>query len=178
MKICILSEYFYPDSTGGTGTVLSKLVRQLRDTYTDLEIDVIPARIFFAEKPVICPTQQDWDGINIVRLNTPQPRKKSVRRRLAANLLFTAAAFRKLLTRRTKYDLVMVVTAPPTLPLAAQAYSRLTGTPYIYLVYDLFLDMAIAMDMVPSESKVIKAMKRVQKNWLRLRPRSSSSAVA
>jgi colanic acid biosynthesis glycosyl transferase WcaI len=32
--------------------------------------------------------------------------------------------------------------------------------------------MAIAMDMVPSESKVIKAMKRVQKNWL-----SSASKV-
>jgi glycosyltransferase involved in cell wall biosynthesis len=91
MKICILSEYFYPDSTGGTGTVLSKLVRQLRDTYSDLEIDVITSKNLLRGEVSDLPTQQDWDGINIVRLNTPQPRKKSVRRRLAANLLFTAA---------------------------------------------------------------------------------------
>jgi glycosyltransferase involved in cell wall biosynthesis len=59
----------------------------------------------------------------------------------------------------------MVVTAPPTLPLAAKLFSNLTKTPYVYLVYDLYLDMAIAMNMVKEESRVVKTFRRVQKGW-------------
>jgi colanic acid biosynthesis glycosyl transferase WcaI len=165
MKICVLSEYFYPDSTGGTGAVLSSLLRHLKDTYHDLEIEVITSKNLFRGEAQTLARSENWDGIQISRLKTPQPRKKSMRRRLAANLLFTGAAFRALMARRKKYDLVMVVTAPPTLPAAARLFSRLTGTPYIYLVYDLYLDMALAMNMVQPDSRAVRQMHKVQRNW-------------
>ena len=44
MRICLISEYFYPDSGGGTGTVLSNLTRHLKDAYGDVEIDVVTSR--------------------------------------------------------------------------------------------------------------------------------------
>jgi colanic acid biosynthesis glycosyl transferase WcaI len=165
MRICILSEYFYPDSTGGTGTVLSKLIRHLKDNYDNLEIDVIASRNLFRGEVGTLAGREQWDGVNIFRLKAPVPRKKSVKRRLAANMVFTARAFVRLVLARRKYDLVMVVTAPPTLPLAAKLFSGLTKTPYVYLVYDLYLDMAIAMNMVSPTSRIIKTFRKVQKGW-------------
>ncbi|RYG73943.1 glycosyltransferase WbuB [bacterium] len=165
MRICILSEYFYPDSTGGTGTVLSKLIRHLKDNNDHLEIDVIASRNLFRGEVGKLSAREEWEGVNIFRLKAPAPRKKSVKRRLAANMVFTARAFMRLMTARRKYDLVMVVTAPPTLPLAAKLFSGLTKTPYVYLVYDLYLDMAIAMKMVSPTSRITKTFRKVQKGW-------------
>lgn len=165
MRICILSEYFYPDSTGGTGTVLSKLIRHLKDNNPSLEIDVIASRNLFRGEVGTLVGKEEWDGVNIFRLKSPAPRKKSVKRRLAANMVFTVRTFTRLLTARRKYDLVMVVTAPPTLPLAAKMFSGLTGTPYVYLVYDLYLDMAIAMKMISPSSRITRTFRKVQKSW-------------
>ena len=63
---------------------------------------------------------------------------------------------------RRKYDLILVVTAPPVLPMAARAYGILTGTPYVYLVHDLFLDMALAMNLLKDGGRSTNAMRRVQ----------------
>lgn len=165
MRICILSEYFHPDSTGGTGTVLSKLVRQLKDQHENLEIDVITSRNLFRGEAGSLSRREEWQGVRIFRLGSPVPRKKSVRRRLMANMVFTGKTLSHLLRRRQRYDLVLVVTAPPTLPLAARLYSKWRGVPYIYLVYDLYLDMAVALQLVSPESKVMRVMKQVQQDW-------------
>lgn len=165
MRICILSEYFYPDSTGGTGTVLSKLISHLKSEYAHLEIDVIASRNAFRGEAGKLIPRETWNGVNIYRLKAPAPRKESVKRRLAANMVFTTRTFLRLMIARRRYDLVLVVTAPPTLPLAARMFSRLTGVPYVYLVYDLYLDMAIAMGMVSAKSRVIKTMRKVQRSW-------------
>lgn len=165
MRIAIISEYFYPDGTGGSGTVLSKLVRQLKDSYQDLEIDVITSKNLFRGEAGRLATNEDWDGVNIMRLKTPQPCKNSIKRRLAANMLFTTAAFLKLMKTPRRYDLVMVTTAPPTLPIAARAWSSLTGKPYIYLIYDLYLDLAISMKMVAADSAPVKTLRGVQTQW-------------
>ena len=165
MRICILGEYFYPDSTGGSGTILSKLVRHLKDTYGDLEVDVVTSRNLFRGEAGVLTAREDWEGVNIIRLSAPEPPKKSMRRRLQANLIFTFKTFKFLLTQRRKYDLMMVVTAPPTLPLAAKLYGFLSRTPYVYLVYDLYLDMAVAMNMVPSTSRLINKLRKIQRSW-------------
>ncbi len=162
MRICVLSEYFHPDNTGGTGPVMSGLVRHLKDNYEGLEIDVITSNHLFRGKVESLPTTEDWGGVSIRRLSSPSSAKRSTGRRLLSNLVFTNAVLRALLVGRRKYDLVLVVTAPPVLPMAARAYRALTGTPYIYLVHDLFLDMALAMNLLKDGGRSTRAMRRVQ----------------
>ena len=166
MRICVLSEYFYPDATGGTGTVLSNLLRQLKNSDPTLEIEVITSKNLFRGAPTALPREEVWEGISITRLKTPAPRQKSVKRRLATNLIFSAAVFGQLLLRRKRYDVILAVTAPPTVPCAANLFQRLTGTPYVYLVYDLYLDMAITLGIVPRDSRMVKVFKNVQGDWL------------
>ncbi len=165
MRICVLSEYFHPDNSGGTGPVMSGLVRHLKDNYEGLEIDVITSKNLFRGQSDEPPEVEDWDGVLIRRISSPPAAKNSTRRRLLANVLFTNAVLRTMLTNRRSYDLVLVVTAPPVLPMAARAYRALTGTPYVYLVHDLFLDMALAMNILKDGGRSTRTMRNVQRKW-------------
>src|SRR5262245_32252754 len=124
MRICILIEYFYPDNDGGTGADISYVARCIRDRHAEVEIDVITSKNLYRGAPRPLPAFEDWDGIKIYRLGTPGSNQSTAIKRLGAGLLFTGAVFLKLLTR-PRYDLVFVVTNPPTLAMAAQAYRRL-----------------------------------------------------
>ncbi len=165
MRICVLSEYFHPDNTGGTGPVMSSLVRHLKDNYDGIEIDVITSLNLFRGTSDASVIHENWNGVSIRRIPSPPAAKNSTRRRLISNLLFTNAALRTLLLSRNKYDLILVVTAPPTLPMAARAYRALTGTPYVYLVHDLFLDMALAMNLLKDNGRSTRTMHCVQRKW-------------
>ena len=168
MRICLISEYFYPDSGGGTGTVLSNLTRHLKDNYEDVEIDVITSRHLYRSAPgaeTSLTSQDNWKGIGIERLGTPRPHASNIKKRLLANLRFSWAALRAVITRR-RYDLVLVSTAPPTAPIAAKALLGMTRTPYAYIVYDLFPDVAVALGVLDGDSRPAKVLYQAQRGWL------------
>ena len=168
MRICLISEYFYPDSGGGTGTVLSNLTRHLKDTYGDVEIDVITSRHLYRAAPGAdqsLTVRDNWDGINIERLNTPRPHASNIKKRLLANLRFSWASLRAVIGRH-RYDLVLVSTAPPTAPMAAKALLGMTKTPYAYIVYDLFPDVAVALGVIEGDSRQAQVLYKAQRGWL------------
>ena len=168
MRICLISEYFYPDSGGGTGTVLSNLTRHLKDAYGDVEIDVITSRHLYRAAPgaeTSLSSHDNWDGIGIERLDTPRPHASNIKKRLLANLRFSWAALRAAI-RRKRYDMVLVSTAPPTAPIAAKALLSLTRTPYAYIVYDLFPDVAVALGVLERESRPAQVLYKAQRSWL------------
>ncbi len=165
MKICLISEYFYPDNGGGTGTVLSNLARHLKDAYGDIEIDVITSRHLYRGDGRRLERKESWDGIEIYRLDTPRPHASNIKKRLLANCRFSWAALRRLL-RRGRYDLVLVSTAPPTVPLTARAFLGLTKTPYAYIVYDLFPDVAVALGVLDGASRPAQMLYKAQNGWL------------
>jgi glycosyltransferase involved in cell wall biosynthesis len=164
MRICVLSEYFYPDNTGGTGTVLSRLMRRLKDEH-GVEIDVITSCHLYRGENTRLADSEDWDGIRILRVQTPKANPFSTLKRLVTNLRFSNAALAKLL-KQPRYDLVLVTTAPPPLPLAAKAYRKMTKTPYLYVIYDLYPDIAVALNVVSAESRVTRTFQNLQKGWL------------
>jgi glycosyltransferase involved in cell wall biosynthesis len=165
MRICVVNEFFYPDDAGGTGTVLSGLTRTLRDEFPDVEIDVVTSRHLYRTSNASQPRYEEWGGIRIIRLNTPCSRQASTVRRLAANVAFSVAAMLRLLWG-TRYDLILVSTAPPTLAMAAYVVQRLRGTPYNYIIYDLEPDRALAMKILPEQGLLARALKRAQRSWL------------
>lgn len=165
MRICILNEFFYPDSTGGTGSILTDVVRKLATNHDDLIIDVITSKHLYRIKNANLSKEENWEGVRITRLNTPYPRQKSLPRRLYANLSYSFASFMALM-RREPYDLIMVSTAPPTAPLAAHVYKFLRKIPYIYLIYDLEPDRSVSMRVLKDPSIPVKVIRKIQKAWL------------
>lgn len=165
MKICLITEYFHPDNTGGTPTVLSHLASFLNENYADVRIDVITSTNLYRGEAKDLPRFDNWQGIRIFRLRTPKSNRPSTALRLAAGLAFSGAVFWKLL-RRSRPDLLFIVTNPPTLPLAVKAYSRLKRVPYVYLVHDLYPDIAVALQLLPTESRPAHLLRRLQRDWL------------
>src|SRR5688500_1986265 len=96
LRLGILSEYFHPARVGGTGTVLSGLARRLRDSYGDLEIEVITSRNLYRTEGPPLAAVEEWDGIRILRLPTPRPNRRSTALRLAANTVFSQAVLLRL----------------------------------------------------------------------------------
>ena len=165
MRVCILSEFFFPDNTGGTGTVLSDLVRTLRRVDPDLKIDVVTSRNLYRQTDAKLPAFEDWNGVNIHRLAAPHPNGLPTPLRLLANLSFCASALLKLISLGD-YDVVLVGTAPPMTALAAQALERLKGIPFVYVVYDLEPDRSVTMKMLTPNHPAVRLFRRGQKSWL------------
>lgn len=165
MRVCIVNEFFYPDETGGTGMVLSELTSALRRDYPSVQIDVITSVNLYRDQNAQLDTYEEWEGTRIFRLQTPQAGFRSTRHRLASNAKFGMAALRKLLSLG-RYDLVLIGTAPPTLAMAASAYKKLTGTPYLYVVYDLDPDRAVQMGVLPARSPITALLRCWQKTWM------------
>ena len=165
MRICVINEFFYPDNTGGTGTVLADMARSLQDNYAEVQIEVITSHHLYRSQQEL-PKYEDWDGIPIHRLATPRPMTASFAKRLLANLIFSFAALFAL-RRMGKFDAVLVTTAPPTAPIAAVVYQWLTRTPFAYITYDLEPDRAIMLKVLSATHPVAKIMTRVQRRWLR-----------
>ncbi len=165
MRICLICEYFHPDNTGGTPTVLSHLARYLQDHYADLKIEVITSTNLYRAEQTQLSRFENWQGVRIFRLKTPKSNRPSTALRLAAGAVFTGAVFFKLL-RRPRYDLVFIVTNPPTLPLAVQLFGRLKRVPYLYLVHDLYPDVATALHLLPENGKIAGLFRRLQRSWL------------
>lgn len=166
MRICIINEFFHPDSTGGTGTVLSSLVRHLRERYPDLSIEVITTRSLYRDEKQVLPARESWEGVDIFRIGVPRPRNASMLPRLSAGLLFSLGALLKLAIR-PRFDCVLVTTAPPTLPLATQLGRWITRAPYIYIIYDLFPDVPVALGVLPAQGRIARICRKFQGRWLR-----------
>lgn len=165
MRICILSEFFYPDNTGGTGTVLTDLVRSLNRIDRALEIDVVTSRNLYRQTKANLPASECWNGVNIHRVATPHPNSLPTPLRLVANLLFCLAAIIKLVPLGG-YDVVLVGTAPPMVALAAHMLRRLKGIPFVYIIYDLEPDRLVTMKMLPHNHLVTRIFRQSQKRWL------------
>ena len=164
MRLCIVSEFFYPDMTGGTGMLLSDLARSLHDTF-GVEVDVITTRHLYRDTTAKLPRQENWNGINIFRVPAPNFNRAGTKRRLVGNLLFSGSALSMLLSRK-RYDVVLTATAPPTVPSVAQAYEKLTKTPYLYVIYDLEPDRVVRMEVMGERSRPVQLLRRLQRGWL------------
>jgi glycosyltransferase involved in cell wall biosynthesis len=67
---------------------------------------------------------------------------------------------------RRRYDVVLIVTNPPANAMAGWAYSRIRGVPYVYLIHDLYPDIAVALGKIGGQSPGTRLFHRWQKLWL------------
>jgi len=162
MRIAVISEYV--DEGGGTPTILSNLVRHLQGRYPDLHLEVISSRNLYRGSEKL-PRFQKLGGVRVVRLNTPKSNRDSTMLRLLAGLAFTGAVFWRLL-RHCPYDALLIVTNPPTLPLAIRAIKKIKRVPYLYLIHDLYPDVAIVLGVLSEGSRAARIFHRAQKGWM------------
>ncbi len=162
----MLTEYFNPNGAGGVPSMMPQLAQRIMTRYPDVAVDVITSRnVYRGDANAKRPAFETWQGINVHALPTPRSNQLSVSKRLLAGSLFTAAVFAKLMELPT-YDLILSATSPPMIPAAVRAVSLLKGTPYLYLVHDLFPDVGVALGTVPASHPVTRVAQHAQHGWL------------
>jgi colanic acid biosynthesis glycosyl transferase WcaI len=165
VKICLFTQYFHPDASGSSPTFISELVLQMVRTDPDLRIDVITSRSLYREL-VQLPVREVWEGIKISRIGLPTGQSSGMVLRLLAGVAFTLVGLFRLLVR-PRYDLIFVTTNPPPSPFAAWVLKRLWGTPYVYLIWDLYPDVPVQLGMLDPKGIVYRLAKCLQRSWLR-----------
>ncbi|MFQ3668738.1 MAG: glycosyltransferase family 4 protein [Fimbriimonadaceae bacterium] len=163
LRLCILTEFFHPDSSGGTAVAMSSLARELHDSQ-GIEVAVVAGRHRYKGGDP-WPARDDWDGIVIERIAAPDFNRAGVAKRTIGNLILTAKAGLKL-TFGPRYDAILVSTAPPFLPMAASFAGRLRRTPFFYIVYDLEPDRVVGLGVMPPNSAFVKAMGYLQRRFV------------
>ena len=107
------------------------------------------------------PSREDHEGVSIGRLPATRLDKDTPPLRVVHWLTFTLLVCWRLVRTRDSDDIVLVLSIPPTFPLATWAAKRLRGLSYAYLIYDMDPDFPVALGMVAEDSAVSQAWERV-----------------
>ena len=171
LRLCIVSEFFHPESSSGTGKAVTDIARKLVADH-GFSVDVVCGRRSYLTGELFEPASE-WNGLRIRRLNFPNWNRSGVAKRSLANLILALKAGWTLWTG-PKYDAVLVTTAPPFLPMAARWLWLRKRTPYFYLIYDLEPDRAVRLGAVKADARPTRMLKKAQSKWLK----SSAKVIA
>jgi len=162
----MICEYFEPEGAGGASTTLPALVKELRAQAPDLEIDVVTSRnLYHGDRTTHLPASAEWESAQIYRVASPHSGGQGLVKRLISGVFFTRAALARA-TSLPRPDLVLISTAPPTAPIAARVLSRRRKVPYLYLLYDIYPDVAVELGMLPRYSLTARMCFALQRSWL------------
>ncbi|UCD51488.1 MAG: glycosyltransferase family 4 protein [Phycisphaerales bacterium] len=144
-QLLILCQLFYPELVS-TGQTLTELAEQLAARGVDVEVLCGPPTVLGREKKV--PKRMEHQGIRIRRVWGTRFLKLSLVGRVLNQLTFTCSAFLHLLIARPRKP-ILVLTNPPFLALGCALLRRLgLGSPYLYLVFDVYPDTAIRLGLL------------------------------
>jgi glycosyltransferase involved in cell wall biosynthesis len=166
IRVCFVTEYFYPEVSGGSPKYLSELVWFLSQHFDDLEIDVITSRSYYRGSGPRPAAAEQWGRAAIRRVGSPRSNRPSMALRLLAGGVFALFVAARLVFGRRR-DLIVVNTNPPAAPLAASLARRLRGTPYFYLVHDLYPDLPVRQRLLSSSGRAARIGRWLQRRWLR-----------
>ena len=174
MKVCFFNRSYWPDQAA-TGQLLTELAQDLVSGY-DCSVSVVAGRALHeslsAEAavrgrsgggwPV---TREEHEGVRILRATgTRLPRGKFVNR--AANYLTYFASAYAATFQIGPQDVVVSLTDPPILGLAALSAARRAGARFVFLCEDIFPEVASLLDDFHNTT-VNRTLDRINRRLLR-----------
>jgi glycosyltransferase involved in cell wall biosynthesis len=151
-SIKILCQGFYPDIVAA-GELLFELAERLV-TKHKVDVSVITAQPSFTKTDKL-PSNEILSGVKVKRLNILNFNKNT----LAGKILnswsfFIKALFTVLFTQKS--DMLLLPTSPPLLPLVGTITKFLYGQKYIYLMHDIYPEIASKLGYIKENGFVYK----------------------
>ncbi|NEQ95783.1 MAG: glycosyltransferase family 4 protein [Cyanothece sp. SIO2G6] len=159
-NVLVLNQFFPPDFAA-TGQLVEELAKQL--VHQNLDIEVFTGQPGYAFQTQSAPAREDTDGVRIWRSRISHIWLQRIRGKALSGLIFCLRSFLFIIQRqvvqrqivqtqglrfRPTYDVLLVTTAPPFLPIVAYLAHRLVGIRYVCLIYDLYPDIATRLDVI------------------------------
>lgn len=158
LKLSIISQ-FYPPDYAATGQLIAELADQLHNLGVD--IDIFTGQPGYAFDKASAPRKEQIKGVNIRRSCISHLWPKRIRGRVLNGLLFCLRAGVHLLKSANRRSLLLVTTEPAYLPILGYIAYLLFGIPYICLLYDIYPDVAVELNVVSPHHLLVRFW-----NWL------------
>lgn len=159
MKVVLVSEFFYPYKTS-----TQKILTELAEDFVEygLEVDVLTTKNAYREEKQDLRKYEIYRGINIKRVFSTEGNRDSKIGRLLNYITFTTSVFFNLLFKKN-YDKILFVSNPPLVPFIGYLIKKLRGKNYIYLVHDIYPDVAEKLGVIKKRSIISKVMNYMNK---------------
>lgn len=145
-RLGVFTQFFPPDYAP-TGQLIDELTQQLSNQ--DIQISVFsgqPGYAFRSEQSA--PLKEYRNRVLVKRSRTAQLWPQKIRGKAINGLLFFIRAGLHLLRSSWKYDVILLTTAPPFLPVLGYLASLILRKPYVCLIYDLYPDIVVELNVV------------------------------
>jgi len=153
-SVTILTEYFHPEEAS-TAQLLTQLSTGLADEF-DVSVLTSYPSYHDADRDTTVPKQETHQGVDIERVRATRFDKDRLLGRVINWLTFTALVCVRLLRSGNPDETLLVLSNPPILPGVAWITKRIRGQSYVYLIYDVYPDMAVELGYLPEDSVIVR----------------------
>ena len=150
-RLWILTEVYYPEEIS-TGYYLTSIAEGLAE---DFDVKVLCGQPKHMSRGVTAPKTEIRNGVEIYRASATTLDKNVMIYRLFNMFTIGVAMFYNALKRFRKGDKVLVVTAPPTMPVTTAFAALIRGASYTVLIQDSYPEILIAVGSLKKGSLTV-----------------------
>jgi glycosyltransferase involved in cell wall biosynthesis len=165
VRLSIITQYYPPDFAA-TGQLVDELARNLR--LENLDVQVFTGQPGYAFHQGDAPPIERMDNFQLRRSRTGRLFPNRIRGKALNGLLFLIRSIFHLFNPRHRGDVMLITTAPPFLLIIGYIIHLLFKTPYVCLMYDLYPDIAVGLNVISSKHPIARLWDAVNRQiWRR-----------
>jgi glycosyltransferase involved in cell wall biosynthesis len=153
----IVNQFFPPDYAA-TGQLIEELAHNLK---VFGRVDVFTSQPSYAFERDDSPRNEFHNSLSIRRSQSARFWPQRIRGKAVAGAIFFVRTALHLLRHANERGIVVLTTAPPFLPLLGYLLSRVCRIRYVCLLYDLYPDIAIELDVIKPHHWLVKIWERL-----------------
>ena len=159
-RVTVVSQFFPPDYAA-TGQLLDDLTSRL--AARGLQMQVLTGQPAYAYSQDSAPSISFEPNRCIRRTSITRLWPQQIRGRAVNGMLFCLLISLRLLRYARRGDLLLYTSEPPYLPLVGWLLYKLTRTPNLVLVYDLYPDVLAELGVLPSDHWLMRLWRRLNR---------------
>ncbi|MFO7630410.1 MAG: glycosyltransferase family 4 protein [Prochlorococcaceae cyanobacterium] len=163
-RVTIFSQFFPPDFAA-TGQLLDDLTARLADR--GLSLRVLTGQPAYAFREGSGARKQFETNRFIRRTRVSRLWPKRIRGRAVNGMIFCLWASLRMLRYALQGDLLLFTTEPAYLPVVGWLIHKLTGSPYLVLLYDIYPDVLVELKVLPERHWLVRLWRHLQRQAVR-----------
>jgi glycosyltransferase involved in cell wall biosynthesis len=158
-----LASQFFPPDFAATGQLLDDLTQ--RFAARGLQVHVLTGMPAYAFNSSQAKRIELQPNRCIRRTQASRLWPDQIRGRAVNGILFCLRITVRLLRDSRRSDLILYTTEPPYLPLLGWLLHRLTGSPYLVLLYDLYPDVLVELGVLSTSHWLVRLWRQFN-HWM------------
>ncbi len=153
-KIALLCQHFYPEMIS-TGMHMTELAIELKKSGWEISVYCAQPTLNLESKNQEIPVGIEYQGIKITRVLSVGSHSRGLIWRLLSSISYLISSALIALWKHKEYDLLLITTNPPFLGLVGKLVSMIYNIPYIFIIYDVYPDIAVKLDILRQGSMIV-----------------------